>query len=34
MWHRPTSWLSEQTQDSTQTRELRSFYNDNVGDTM
>jgi hypothetical protein len=34
MWHRPTSWLSEQTQDSTQTRELRSFYNDNLGDTM
>jgi hypothetical protein len=28
-WHRPSSWLPEQTQGSTPTGTLHSFYNDN-----
>jgi len=31
-WHRPTSWLTEQTQGWTQMESLLSFYNDNSGD--
>jgi len=33
MWHRPTSWLEELTQDSIKTGNLHSFYNDNFADT-
>jgi hypothetical protein len=32
-WHRPSSWLSEQIQDSTLMGSLLSFYNDSFGDT-
>jgi hypothetical protein len=31
VWHRPTSWLIEPTQDWMQMESLRSFYNDNSG---
>jgi hypothetical protein len=27
MWHRPTSWLTDQTHDWTMTKSLVSFYN-------
>jgi hypothetical protein len=33
MWHRPTSWLTDQTQDWTKTRNLHSFYNVKSEDT-
>jgi hypothetical protein len=29
-WHRPTTWLTEQTQGSTPTKSLHSFYKDNL----
>jgi hypothetical protein len=32
-WHRPTSWLSNQTLDLTAINELHSFYNANLEDT-
>jgi hypothetical protein len=34
VWHRPISWLTEQTQGSTSTENLHSFYRDSCADTL